>query len=212
MGSHFLYALSIEIFRAVSAHIPPNAQSISVVANTIHRAAPHDPLSDLNSARWSLEGKSDFWGLVLQISTVAIGVGVFVEVVATVMEIIEDRAEGKKLPPFDIFGMQDTDAEAFMSQIADAAQKAGWDWKPAPSIGALVFTPQGKPQMGIVVSRGCSIEIAESARPTLTNPVLALVNGIVAAGIPCRASANNDSTMLPEYDKKWVHVFIGTRD
>jgi len=37
--------------------------------------------------------------------------------------------------------MQDPDAMNFEFQLADVLQKAGWDWKPAPALGALVFTP-----------------------------------------------------------------------
>ncbi len=371
--------------------MPPNAHSISVAANTIHRAVLHtDPLAALSASRWSLEGTSDFWAFVLQIATVAITLGVFVEVVATILEIIEDRAEGKKLPlhailtllgggvvaialgfefwaefktasietdlrknnaaaqgeldkrardataeavaiankfgglqnfvahkegemdsafssfktfaeqqqtrttnainglntkqaklqtalssvdasagkaasaadtagktsasmtdtlnserqmqgqmraiithrvltpeqaaglveklkpfaktPFDLFLMQDPDAMNFEFQLADVLQKAGWDWKPAPALGALVFTPPGKPQIGMQTLSGCSIEIAESSRSTLTAPVLALLNGILGTGIPCRASANKDADMKSEFDKKWVHIFVGIRD
>lgn len=70
-----------------------------IVAANTHRAVSYvDPLGALNSTRAALEGSSDFWAFVIQLATVAITVGVFVEVVATILEIIEDRAEGKKLP------------------------------------------------------------------------------------------------------------------
>jgi len=57
-----------------------------------------DPLASFDAARWALEGTSDFWALVVRLSTIAIGIGVFIEVGATIIEILEDRASGKKLP------------------------------------------------------------------------------------------------------------------
>jgi len=114
--------------------------------------------------------------------------------------------------PFDLFMMQDRDTEEFAVQIGDALESAGWDWKPAPARGDLVFTPKGKPQIGMQTANGCSIEIAESAKAALSPPVLALLNGILKAGITCRAGTSKDAEMSPDFDKKWVHIFIGTRD
>ena len=350
---------------------------------------PIDPLATLTSARWALEGASDYWALVLQISTIAIGLGVFIEVVATTCEIIEDRRAGRKLPfhaimtlaggalvalalvfeffaefksastetalrknnaaaqgeldkrareataeavsiagrfgglqslvtqkegemdaevsnlktfaqnqrarvntaisalsgeeakvqtarsdaqssagkaagaadvankaaismvetlnsekqmqaqmravvtrrlltdaqfdelkeklkpfaktPFDLFVTDDADATKLVGRMGELLEKAGWDWKAAPTLGSLSWSIEGKPSIGILTFQGLSIEIAESGKPTLEKPVLALQKGLLADGLNVTANATPDEKLNPKFDKTVVHIFIGTR-
>jgi hypothetical protein len=111
---------------------------------------------------------------------------------------------------FDMYVTNDPDSVALVNQIGAILKNAGWQWKPAASIGALSLTGKN-PQISIVTVSGVSVEIAESAKETLGSAVLALVNGLRRAGIAASPIASPDEHTDKKFDKSVVHVVIGSR-
>src|ERR1039458_3632085 len=57
-----------------------------------------DPVMDaLTTARHTLEMSSDRWAHVMVVATVLVGIGVLIEVIATILEVRDELCEGRKI-------------------------------------------------------------------------------------------------------------------
>jgi hypothetical protein len=114
--------------------------------------------------------------------------------------------------PFDICVANDPDSFDLSSQIVTVLEQAGWAWRPAPSIGSLVRTLPDKPTMCILTIQGLRIEVAEEKRSSLGQPMAALADGLIAAGIRVGSSfVPNGGMAKSKFDQTSLHIFVGSK-
>ncbi|HEV2628619.1 MAG TPA: hypothetical protein VGV41_08245 [Pseudolabrys sp.] len=106
--------------------------------------------------------------------------------------------------PFDISINTEPEPEALAYQIADALVASGWEWKPVSA--PVVFTHEGKPQMGIVVMTGVFIQITTS-RGIWEPAALALEKALKKEGIEAQAQAGPAGAVPPDA----IHIKIGRK-
>jgi hypothetical protein len=107
--------------------------------------------------------------------------------------------------PFDFFITPDPEPVNLMGVLADLLTEAGWEWKSVG--GIIVFQQQGKPNAGMMTGSGVGIQIDHSKLADWEKPVLALANGLAAAGIETKAEQLLDGIV----DTNAIHIRIGKK-
>jgi hypothetical protein len=69
----------------------------AAIINAHHSAIIPDSLTILTQSRWRLEGASDFWARALEYATAFVALGVLIEIVATILEVLEERGHGEAI-------------------------------------------------------------------------------------------------------------------
>jgi hypothetical protein len=117
------------------------------------------------------------------------------------VEVLKEFAK----TPFDFFITPDPEPVTLMDQLAELLTDAGWEWKSAG--GMVVFQRTGKPNAGMMTGTGVAIQIDHSKLGDWEKAVLALGNGLAAAGIETRAEQLLDGIV----DANAVHIRIGKK-
>lgn len=113
--------------------------------------------------------------------------------------------------PFDLTMSEDFDAMSLAEVLGNSLRNAGWIWKDAVFSQSFLRKFGDSPQVGMMATIGLSVEIAESARSSLTEPVLALANTLHADGINVSPAVALDEQMNKAFDRTVVHIFVGIR-
>jgi hypothetical protein len=106
--------------------------------------------------------------------------------------------------PFDFSVQTEPEPVALMAQLGEVLKTADWEWQPVG--GPIVFQKPGMPNVGIVSLVGIEIQISESKRSDWEAAVIALRDGLNAAGIAANAMAINEGA--PEGA---IHIQIGQK-
>jgi hypothetical protein len=83
--------------------------------------------------------------------------------------------------PFDILVQPEPEPMALMDVIGDALVEAGWQW--LNSRQTLVFSRSDRPSVGMITGTGVRLQIAQSKIVDWERPILALRDGLIAAGL-----------------------------
>ena len=113
--------------------------------------------------------------------------------------------------PFDFAVTDDLDAKRLLMQVGTMLLDSGWLWGSPPTLSGFTLGFDNGHQAAELSFDGLSIDIAESQRSKLEKPALALLNGLLGAGIKAGANSTPDDKINVAFDKKSLHIIIGKR-